>query len=107
MIFPPSFNARHNWKICDLSATAPSYTYEQYKILSDYMDLVLEDTAKGILGGKVAVKPIGSGACKYCDFSSVCHFNGEYEPIETMSRADVFARMNEILEERREAENGI
>lgn len=81
-----------------LSASAPYYTYEQYKILSRYLDLKLKETAERMRSGEVAPEPIGTNACKYCDYSSVCRFKGEHKQIESLKNDEVFAYMLSKIE---------
>ncbi len=85
-----------------LSSSAPCYTIEQFKILSDYLDLTLKETAKGILGGDIEPKPVdgvGVSACDYCDYSSVCQFKGEHIKAENLKRDEAFSYMYNKLNE--------
>lgn len=84
-----------------LTASSPYYTYEQYKIMSDYLDLKLKETAEKILNGEITPQPVDStygDACKYCDYSTVCRFSGEHSIIEKLKNEDVFKVMLEELE---------
>lgn len=96
-------------KDMSLSASAPYYTYEQYEILSDYLNLKLTDTANAMLSGEISPKPLDSGnvsACKYCDYSSVCRFSGKHDVIENMKSEDVFKIMLRELQDSKDREEG-
>lgn len=87
-------------KDATLSKSAPYYTYEQYEILSRYLELKLKETAEKISNGEIAPLPVdgvGVSACDYCDYSSVCRFNGEHKQIENLKQEDVFKIMLEKL----------
>lgn len=85
-----------------LSSSAPFYTIEQYKILSDYLDLTLQETAEGILGGNIEPLPVdgvGVSACEYCDYSSVCLFKGEHIQAPNLKKDEAFSYMFDKLNE--------
>ena len=87
-------------KDATLSNSAPYYTYEQYKIMSDYLDLKLKETAEKMLNGEINPQPFDStygDACKYCDYSTVCRFGGEHTMIEKLNNEEVFRIMLEEL----------
>ena len=87
-------------KDATLSNSAPYYTYEQYKIMSDYLDLKLKETAEKMLNGEINPQPFDStygDACKYCDYSTVCRFGGEHTMIEKLNNEEVFRIMLEEM----------
>lgn len=88
-------------KNMELTARSPFYTYEQYSVLSEYLDYILKSTAEKITDGEIAPNPLDSGksACEYCDYSSVCKFVDKHEKIKSVSRAEAFTIMNDILNE--------
>lgn len=88
-----------------LDKRSPFYTYEQYEILSDYLELILKETAEGIRGGDITPQPIDSAdgsACTYCDYKSVCRFKGEREKISSLKSDAVFELMVKKLGEEEE-----
>ena len=84
----------------ELYASAPSYTYEQFDVLSKYIDYKLKEAAENISSGEIMPKPLDSSksACEYCDYFEVCQFSGEHEKIESLENDEVYEIMNSILE---------
>lgn len=81
------------------------YTIEQYKILSDYIDLKLKETANEMVSGDIAPKPLDSttyGACDYCDYADVCQFKGEHDKIPKLKDVDAFQFMYDRLNKKGE-----
>ncbi|MGN0174264.1 MAG: PD-(D/E)XK nuclease family protein [Acutalibacteraceae bacterium] len=82
------------------------YTIEQYNILSDFIDLKLKQTAKGIVDGEITPKPLdgtGYSACDYCDYSNVCQFKGEHDKVPKLKDTEAFRFMlDEINKEKGE-----
>lgn len=83
------------------------YTIEQYKILSDYIDLKLKETANEMVSGDIAPKPLDStsyGACDYCDYADVCQFKGEHDKIPKLKDTDAFQYMYDRIKDEKEGE---
>lgn len=52
-------------------------TKEEFKILQNYINQIIQQIAKEILNGKIDIKPYnkeGKTPCKYCEYKSVCGF---------------------------------
>lgn len=78
---------------------------EEFKILQDYIDIIIKQIAKEILRGKIDLKPYnknGKTPCEYCEYKTVCGFNtkqnnNEYNYINKKSKDDIIKKMKEGL----------
>lgn len=78
---------------------------EEFKILQDYIDIIIKQIAKEILRGKIDLKPYnknGKTPCEYCEYKTVCGFNtkqnnNEYNYINKKSKDDIIKKMKEEL----------
>ena len=74
---------------------------EEFKILQDYIDIIIKQIAKEILRGKIDLKPYnknGKTPCEYCEYKTVCGFNtkqnnNEYNYINKKSKDDIIKKM--------------
>ena len=56
--------------------------------------------ANEIISGDISVNPVDGSvdACKYCDYSEICKFQGEHFKAERMESTQVFEKMLEAVE---------
>ena len=78
-------------------------TAEEFAILLDYVDVLLEDTGKRILSGDIAARPYrlkDKVPCSYCPYRAVCGFDLKlegfaYKALEEHSKEWLMERMKE------------
>lgn len=78
---------------------------EEFKILQDYIDLVIKKIAKEILSGKIDLKPYnknGKTPCEYCEYKAICGFNTKqsnnvYNYIDKKSKDDNIKKMKQAM----------
>ena len=74
---------------------------EQFKILQDYINVIIKQLAKEILNGNIELKPYnkdGEKPCKYCQYKSICGFNtkmcgNSYNYIDKKSKEEIILKM--------------
>ncbi|MBQ7128466.1 MAG: PD-(D/E)XK nuclease family protein, partial [Clostridia bacterium] len=83
-----------------LYKNSPFYTKRQYDILSKYLEFLLIKNANEIISGDISVNPVDGSvdACKYCDYSEICKFQGEHFKAERMESTQVFEKMLKAVE---------
>ena len=74
---------------------------EEFKILQDYITIIIKQIANEILSGEIALKPYnkkGKTPCEYCEYRAICGFNpkqnnNEYNYIDNKTKDDIIAMM--------------
>lgn len=77
-------------------------TAEQFKDLQKYMDTIIKQISKEILGGNIDLKPYYKDKktpCKYCDYKSICSFNmggceNSYNYIGKKSKEEILSKLS-------------
>ena len=77
-------------------------TAEQFKDLQKYMDTIIKQISKEILGGNINLKPYYKDKktpCKYCDYKSICSFNmggceNSYNYIDKKSKEEILSKLS-------------
>ena len=77
-------------------------TAEQFKDLQKYMDTIIKQISKEILGGNIDLKPYYKDKktpCKYCDYKSICSFNmggceNSYNYIDKKSKEEILSKLS-------------
>ena len=77
-------------------------TAEQFKDLQRYMDTIIKQISKEILGGNINLKPYYKDKktpCKYCDYKSICSFNmggceNSYNYIDKKSKEEILSKLS-------------
>lgn len=78
------------------SEKSPSNSFinqEDFNKIFDFIENKLKRTGSAIYGGDIAAAPVDgldSGACKYCEFQSVCRIDGEsHQKVPKLTNAEV------------------
>lgn len=73
---------------------------EEFKILSEYVNLTLAEIGEEIFTGKVDILPAKNGkstACDFCEYKSACgngrYFDAKYRNLLTEEREEIFEKM--------------
>lgn len=73
---------------------------EEFKILSEYVNLTLAEIGEEIFSGKVDILPAKNGkntACDFCEYKSACgngrYFDAKYRNLLTEEREEIFEKM--------------
>ena len=76
---------------------------QEFDKIFDFTDRKLKATGRAIFEGRIEANPvdgIGSPACKYCEFASVCRIEKEKpQPVPKLSNSEVFMEMERQVQE--------
>lgn len=79
---------------------------EEFKILQDYIDVIIKQIANEILSGRIDLKPYnknGKTPCEYCEYKAICGFNtkqrnNSYNYIDKKSKDDNIKKMKQAMD---------
>ncbi len=78
-------------------------SFEQFEKMNKHIKRTLKKISAEMLAGKIDVRPVKLGdysPCKYCDYKSVCHFDGALcNSYERLKKMDNFTAWEKISEE--------
>ena len=78
---------------------------EEFKILQDYIGVIIKKISKEILSGNIDLKPYnnkGKTPCKYCEYRTICGFNpsqegNSYYYIDNKSKDEIISKMKQDI----------
>lgn len=92
-------------KNSQLESSSKVASESELETLENYVDMLIHDESKGILGGEIPVNPFRMGdskACDYCKYSGICGFEErlgcKYRDIEKIDREEAMSRITQKLE---------
>ncbi len=90
---------------------------EEFRVISDYVNLKIREIGSGILDGRIPLNPYrqagkNAGACTYCPYSRVCGFDRripgyEGRTLEKLEEKEALKRMKDALEQTGENESAV
>ncbi|SHE65868.1 PD-(D/E)XK nuclease family protein [Schwartzia succinivorans] len=87
-------------------------TEDNLKVILDYTEACLKNTAESILGGEIRVRPYkhkSENACKYCSYKAVCGFDvkigNSWHIIEDMENEEILEKMKKLGKKGEAVEN--
>lgn len=90
-----------------LGARSSVLSGEEFRVISDYVNLKIREIGTEILDGRIPLNPYhqtgnGTGACTYCPYSQVCGFDRripgyEGRTLEKLEEKEALKRMEEAL----------
>ena len=93
--------------VMDFDANSRKYGYirkpEEFELMLAYVDYILRDTGRAILGGDISASPYRlkakkeQTACTYCEYRDVCGFDPD---IEGYAYRDIGPEDDDVLEEK-------
>jgi ATP-dependent helicase/nuclease subunit B len=87
-------------------------TEDNLKVILDYTEACLKNTAESILGGEIRVRPYkhkSENACKYCPYKAVCGFDvkigNSWHIIEDIENEEILEKMKKLGKKGEAVEN--
>ena len=76
---------------------------EEFQNLQKYMNKIIKEISKEIMGGNIDIKPYYNTKnkktpCEYCSYKSICNFNGsvnEYNYINNLKKEEILEKIKE------------
>ena len=93
----------------ELTARSSVLSGEEFRVISDYVNLKIREIGTEILDGRIPLNPYrqaggSAGACTYCPYSRVCGFDRripgyEGRTLEKLEEKEAMRRMKEALQQ--------
>ena len=87
----------------DLSKLSSVASTEEFSVVSNYVNCIMEDLGRNILSGNIKAEPhtvkgADMKACDYCPYTDICKYNEDFVPYDDdVTKETVIEKMKEYL----------